>query len=132
MDLEEQFILIEIFEQNAADKRRKARVLEEESDRVFEEHKQEKHREEEEKKFFGELLAATDRQISFFRNQLDDYDTGSCMPSWIMSALWMTPANTAKSLKPRLTSCRTAGWLSRRKTASASSIRTGWNCLTTR
>jgi hypothetical protein len=76
MELAEQLTLIEIFQENAANQRRKARLLEEENERVFEEHEQQKLREEEEKKFFDELVAATDRQITAFRNQLEDYDTG--------------------------------------------------------
>lgn len=76
MELAEQLTLMEIFEEHAAYKRRMARALEEENERVFEEHRQQKQHEEEEKKFFDDLMAASDRQIAAFRNQLEDYDTG--------------------------------------------------------
>ncbi|WP_036258263.1 hypothetical protein [Methylocapsa aurea] len=77
MELAEQLTLMEIFEEHAAYKRRMARALEEENERVFEEHRQQKqHQEEEEKKFFDDLMEASDRQIATFRNQLEDYDTG--------------------------------------------------------
>lgn len=74
MNLADQLTLVEIFEQKAADKRRKERLLWEENERSFEERKRQKLREEEGKKFLEEFLA-TDRQIATFRDELDDYDT---------------------------------------------------------
>jgi len=76
MELAEQLALIEIFEESAAYKRRKARSLEEANERAFEEHKQQKQHEKGAKEFFDDLVAATDRQIAAFRTHLDDYDTG--------------------------------------------------------
>lgn len=74
MNLADQLTLVEIFEQKAADKRRKERLLWEENEHAFEERNRQKLREEEEKKLLEEFLA-TDRQIAAFRDELDNYDT---------------------------------------------------------
>lgn len=77
MELEKQLILLEIFRENAAAKRREKR-FEEDNERLFERQKNERQQVEEQDRRFSEaIVAATHEQIAAFTQRLDSYDTAT-------------------------------------------------------